>query len=205
MVYTIVLVCSNAVVWLLRLKMERRERISYQLVLFLRWNFRGRCMLPVSIFMKPLMLELSFEFRLKVQMTSVWRYSGHPKPSTSREQESFLLEKKYSFSKFCFLYYNVCKNHEYCVLISCLSTWYGYMYVYLVYNIPIIHTYILIIVFPCQRIFLCSLIISIQRVKFPFNELRIEIDWSVSNSWVEIDAVEIVGGTCTICRNNKLF
>lgn len=40
-----------------------------------------------------------------------------------------------------------------------------------------------------------NLIISTQRVKFPFNELRIEIDCSVSNSWVEIDAVEIVGGT----------
>lgn len=91
-----------------------------------------------------------------------------------------------------------------CWFQSCLSIWYGYMYVYLVYNMPIIHTYILM-VFPCQRISFCSLIISIQRVNFPFNELRIEIDCSVSNSWVEIDAVEIVGGTCTICRNNKLF
>ncbi|XP_062607456.1 uncharacterized protein LOC134269272 [Saccostrea cucullata] len=35
---------------------------------------------------------------------------------------------------------------------------------------------------------------ELQKVNFPVNELRIEVDCSVSHSWVEIDAVEIVGG-----------
>lgn len=47
----------------------------------------------------------------------------------------------------------------------------------------------------CQRLLLRFLINLFQKVKFPFDELRIEIDCSVSNSYVEIDAVEIVGGT----------
>ncbi|XP_061164565.1 F-box/LRR-repeat protein 4-like [Saccostrea echinata] len=34
---------------------------------------------------------------------------------------------------------------------------------------------------------------KIKKVNFPVNELRIEVDCSVSPSWVEIDAVEIVG------------
>nr|XP_034301077.1 uncharacterized protein LOC105339115 [Crassostrea gigas] len=42
----------------------------------------------------------------------------------------------------------------------------------------------------------------IKRVKFPFNELRIEIDCSVSNSYVEIDAVEIVGDANRQCFGN---
>ncbi|XP_062587704.1 uncharacterized protein LOC134249362 [Saccostrea cucullata] len=37
---------------------------------------------------------------------------------------------------------------------------------------------------------------KLQKVNFPVNELRIEVDCSVSRSWVEIDAVEIVGGDC---------
>ncbi|XP_061164564.1 uncharacterized protein LOC133173596 [Saccostrea echinata] len=36
----------------------------------------------------------------------------------------------------------------------------------------------------------------IKKVNFPVNELRIEFDCSISSSWVEIDAVEIVGGEC---------
>lgn len=47
----------------------------------------------------------------------------------------------------------------------------------------------------CQRLLLRFPINLFQKVKFPFDELRIEIDCSVSNSYVEIDAVEIVGGT----------
>ncbi|XP_062566002.1 F-box/LRR-repeat protein 4-like, partial [Saccostrea cucullata] len=34
---------------------------------------------------------------------------------------------------------------------------------------------------------------KLKKVNFPVNELRIEVDCSVSPSWVEIDAVEIVG------------
>ncbi|XP_062596728.1 uncharacterized protein LOC134258201 isoform X2 [Saccostrea cucullata] len=37
---------------------------------------------------------------------------------------------------------------------------------------------------------------EIKRVDFPVNELRIEVDCTVSRSYVYIDAVEIVGGGC---------
>lgn len=36
--------------------------------------------------------------------------------------------------------------------------------------------------------------ISFQRIIFPVDELRIEVDCSASRNYVEIDAVEIVGG-----------
>ncbi|XP_061163726.1 uncharacterized protein LOC133172908 [Saccostrea echinata] len=37
---------------------------------------------------------------------------------------------------------------------------------------------------------------KIKRLNFPVNELRIEVDCTVSGSYVAIDAVEIVGGGC---------
>lgn len=36
--------------------------------------------------------------------------------------------------------------------------------------------------------------ISFQRIIFPVDELRIEVDCSAARDYVEIDAVEIVGG-----------
>ena len=35
---------------------------------------------------------------------------------------------------------------------------------------------------------------TFQEVQFPVDELRIEVDCSVSRDYVEIDAVEIIGG-----------
>lgn len=44
-------------------------------------------------------------------------------------------------------------------------------------------------------LFFCSFFfISTQRIIFPVDELRIEVDCSVARDYVEIDAVEIVGG-----------
>nr|XP_022322052.1 F-box/LRR-repeat protein 4-like [Crassostrea virginica] len=37
---------------------------------------------------------------------------------------------------------------------------------------------------------------KIKEVQFPVDELRIEVDCSVSRDYVEIDAVEIIGGRC---------
>ncbi|XP_062596734.1 uncharacterized protein LOC134258205 [Saccostrea cucullata] len=37
---------------------------------------------------------------------------------------------------------------------------------------------------------------KLNEANFPVNELRIEVDCTVSRSWVEIDAVEMVGGDC---------
>ena len=41
-----------------------------------------------------------------------------------------------------------------------------------------------------------------KEVQFPVGELRIEVDCSVSRSYVEIDAVEIVGGILFISYRN---
>lgn len=39
------------------------------------------------------------------------------------------------------------------------------------------------------------MILFMQQPKFPVDELRIDIDCTASGSWVEIDAINIVGTT----------
>ena len=41
----------------------------------------------------------------------------------------------------------------------------------------------------------CILIHTLQNYQMKFSEVRIEVDCSAANTWLEIDAVEIVGIT----------
>lgn len=84
------------------------------------------------------------------------------------------------------MYKNACMNNNHISVMTVIKKYNNKQSTYKVIDYK---NTIFVFLFFCSFFF-----ISPQRFIFPVDELRIEVDCSVARDYVEIDAVEIVGG-----------